>query len=49
MYNVRTFSLLGEKGEGLVFPALYVGLTNIPEGELLTGFAMRKDPISVYM
>jgi len=24
--------------------SVYVALTNIPEGELLTGFAMRSDP-----
>ena len=26
------------------FVSVYVALTNIPEGELLTGFAMRSDP-----
>ena len=27
---------------------VYVALTNIPEGGLLTGFAMRSDPIVVF-
>ena len=28
--------------------SVYVALTNIPEGELLTGFAMRSDPNVVF-
>jgi len=27
---------------------VYIALTNIPEGELLTGFAMRSDPNVVF-
>ena len=51
-------SLLGEKREGVVFSrplralraslSVYVALTNIPVGELLTGFAMRSDPNVVF-
>ena len=33
--------LLSLAGERI---SVYVALTNIPEGELLTGFAMRSDP-----
>jgi len=33
-------------GEGSF--SVYVALTNIPEGELLTGFAMRSDPNVVF-
>ena len=36
--------LTGRKGRGGVSLSVYVALTNIPEGELLTGFAMRSDP-----
>jgi len=45
---------MGEKGEGIVFSrplgalslslSVYVALTYIPGGGLLTGFAMRSDP-----
>ena len=31
-----------------VFSKVFVALTNIPEGELLTGFAMRSDPNVVF-
>ena len=38
-----------EKRErGVVFFSVYVALTNIPVGELLTGFAMRSDPNVVF-
>ena len=33
--------------QGFDFP-VYVALTNIPVGELLTGFAMRSDPNVVF-
>ena len=33
---------------GYLFQSVYVALTSIPEGELLTGFAMRSDPNVVF-
>ena len=34
--------------ESLLSFSVYVALTNIPVGELLTGFAMRSDPNVVF-
>ena len=34
--------------EKMPFFSVYVALTNIPVGELLTGFAMRSDPNVVF-
>ena len=42
IFSVRTFSLLGEKGA--LSLSVYVALTYIPGGGLLTGFAMRSEP-----
>ena len=40
--------LTGRKERGSLSLSVYVALTYVPEGELLTGFAMRSDPNVVF-